>query len=87
MAFEEIQRQIQGIELLPDEAEQVLHTQLDEKEREVRRWEQAKAEQQKLQEAFRTAEQFLSLPPAATAGGCQPFGTGDKALGGGSPGL
>ncbi len=61
VAFEEIQRQIQGIELLPDEAEQALHTQLDEKEREVRRWEQAKAEQQKLQEAFRTAEQFLSL--------------------------
>lgn len=60
-AFDLIQSRIQGIELLTDEEENDLRTRLAAAEKELLRVENAKAEQQALQEAVRSVEQQITV--------------------------
>lgn len=59
-AFDAIQVRIQGIELVGEEEEAALHTHLADAEATLLRLEKARAEQQALQEAVRTAEQQIA---------------------------
>ncbi|MBQ8531075.1 MAG: AAA family ATPase [Parabacteroides sp.] len=58
-AYDLIQQQIQGVELLSEEEESHKGTRLVEVEKELQRLEKARAERQTLQEAVRSAEQQI----------------------------
>ena len=58
-AYDLIQQQIQGVELLSEEEESRKGTRLVEVEKELQRLEKARAERQTLQEAVRSAEQLI----------------------------
>ncbi len=59
-AYDKIQARIQGIELLPEEEEQALQACLKESETALSALEKAKAEQQTLQEAVKSATQQIA---------------------------